>query len=129
FLVLGKADGSTSQVNLGAIGAINNDMVNPAAGNAVGIFGSYQTRNLPGSGSHFTWNAQAQEALYKSMQQGVGGGSSVTSLYLNLNYSLLKNSHGDDVVQITGQPGVYGELDTPNLTTKNWVFRAGAGAF
>ena len=47
FWALGKADGSTSQVNLGVIGSINNDMVNPAAGNAVGVFGSYQTAISP----------------------------------------------------------------------------------
>lgn len=129
FLVLGKVDGSTTQGQFGFIGAINNDWVNPKAGSAVGVFGSIQTRNLPGSGSRVTWSAQAQQAFYESLKRGVGGGSSVTSLNVTGNISLLKDSQGNDVVQVTGQTGPYLEVDTPNMTTNKWNFGAGWGFF
>jgi len=130
FLVLGKVDGSTEQGQIGFLGSIANDWVKPnAASTAVGIFGSIQTRNLPGSGSRITWTTQVQQAFYQSLQKGVGGGSSVTSLNVTGNISLLKDSQGNDVVQITGQTGPYLEIDTPNMVTRDWKFGAGWGAF
>jgi peptidoglycan hydrolase-like protein with peptidoglycan-binding domain len=130
FLVLGKVDGSTEQGQIGFLGSIANDWVKPnAASNAVGIFGSIQTRNLPGSGSRLTWTAQVQQALWQSLQNGVGGGSSVTSLNVTGNISIKKDSQGNDVVQITGQTGPYVEFDTPNMVNRDWKYAVGWGAF
>ena len=129
FLALGKVDGSTTQAQIGFIGSLNNDKINRDASSAVGAFGSIQTRNLPGSGNHFTWTTQAQEAVYQSLRRGVGGGSSVTSLNVTGNISVLKDKQGNDVVQITGQTGPYMEVDTPNATTRKWNFGAGWGFF
>jgi peptidoglycan hydrolase-like protein with peptidoglycan-binding domain len=128
FLVFGKVDGSTSQGQIGVIGSLNNGWTNPGGTSTVGVFGSLQTKNLPGSGERFTWSAQIQQALFRNMKQD-GGGNSTTAINITGNISLLKDSQGNDVVQITGQTGPFVEIDTPNSVTNKWNAGVGWGVF
>jgi peptidoglycan hydrolase-like protein with peptidoglycan-binding domain len=126
LLVLGKADGSTSQVAVGFVGSINIFRNDSNSTSSSGVFASWQTKNLLGSGDTFTWTTQLQEAIVKSVS---GGRSFTTTGTVNANISLGKNKAGDDVVQITGQAGLFLEIDAPTKTNNDWSAVAGVSGF
>jgi hypothetical protein len=48
---------------------------------------------------------------------------------VNANLSLVKNKNGDDVVQLTGQGGLFMEVDTPSKSSSHWAASGGGLGF
>jgi hypothetical protein len=125
-LVLGKPDGSTSQTQVGYVGSL--DLFNKDLNRTVtsGVFASWQTKNLPSLWDRLTWTVQMQEAITNSV---AGGATFTTTGLVSANLSLKKNAQGDDVVQLTGQAGLYLEVDSPSQADNRWSASAGATGF
>jgi hypothetical protein len=126
LLILGKADGSTSQVAVGFLGSVNIFKSDVKQSSSSGVFASWQTSNLWPSGNTFTWTGQLQEAITNSVKSGR---AFTTTGTVNANISLAKNKNGDDVVQITGQAGLFLEIDAPNKTDPKWNATTGLTGF
>jgi hypothetical protein len=125
-LVLGKADGSTSQTQLGYLGSVDIFSKDLNRTRTSGVFASWQTQNLPSPWKRLTWTAQVQEAITNSV---TGGAAFTTEGLVNANLSLVKNKNGDDVVQLTGQGGLFMEVDTPSKSSSHWAASGGGLGF
>ena len=74
----------------------------------------------------FTWTAQVQQSVIDT----VGSGRSFTTTgQASGNLSIGKNKSGDDVLQITGQAGLFLEVDAPNKTSPHWQAFTGISGF
>jgi hypothetical protein len=126
ILVLGKADGSTSQTQFGYVGSLDlfaHDLNRTVTS---GVYASWQTRNLPSPWERLTWTVQMQEAITGSV---AGGAAFTTTGVVSANLSLAKNKHGDDVVQVTGQGGLFLEVDSPSQANNRWRASGGGTGF
>jgi hypothetical protein len=126
ILVLGKADGSTSQTQVGYVGSVNLFEKDLNRTTTSGVFASWQTKNLPSPWQRLTWTMQMQEAITNSV---AGGAAFTTTGLVSANLSLKKNKHGDDVVQLTGQAGLYLEVDSPSQADNRWSASGGGTGF
>jgi hypothetical protein len=126
ILVLGKADGSTSQTQLGYVGSL--DIFAPDLNRSItsGVYASWQTKNLPSPWKRLTWTVQMQEAITNSV---AGGAAFTTTGVVSANLSLAKNKQGDDVVQLTGQGGLFLEVDSPSQADNRWSASGGGTGF
>lgn len=94
----------------------------------LGFTGSLVGNNLVGSGDSFTWSAAAQAALNKSLN--TRSASAQGQVFAQANLSLKKNSNGDDVLQVTGQAGLFLSAEAPNDNNGNkWNITGGAVLF
>lgn len=126
ILVLGKADGSTSQTQLGYVGSLNIFAKDLNRSRTSGVFASWQTKNLPSPWKRLTWTVQMQEAIANSV---AGGAAFTTTGVVSANLSLAKNKQGDDVVQLTGQGGLFLEVDSPSQADNRWSASGGGTGF
>jgi hypothetical protein len=126
ILVLGKADGSTSQTQFGYVGSLNLFAKDVNSTRTSGVFASWQTKNLPSPWKRLTWTVQMQEALTNSV---AGGAAFTTTGLVSANVSLAKNKQGDDVVQLTGQAGLFLEVDSPSQADNRWSASGGGTGF
>ena len=126
ILVLGKADGSTSQTQIGYVGSL--DIFAPDLNRSItsGVYASWQTKNLPSPWKRLTWTVQMQEAITNSV---AGGAAFTTTGVVSANVSLAKNKQGDDVVQLTGQAGLFMEVDSPTQADNHWSASGGGTGF
>jgi len=126
ILVLGKADGSTSQTQLGYVGSLNIFAKDINRSRTSGVYASWQTKNLPSPWKRLTWTVQMQEAIANSV---AGGAAFTTTGVVSANLSLAKNKQGDDVVQLTGQGGLFLEVDSPSQADNRWSASGGGTGF
>jgi hypothetical protein len=126
ILVLGKADGSTSQTQIGYVGSLNLFAKDVNSTRTSGVFASWQTKNLPSPWKRLTWTVQMQEAITNSV---AGGAAFTTTGLVSANVSLAKNKQGDDVVQLTGQAGLFMEVDSPTQADNRWSASGGGTGF
>jgi hypothetical protein len=126
ILVLGKADGSTSQTQFGYVGSLNLFAKDIHSTRTSGVFASWQTKNLPSPWKRLTWTIQMQEAITNSV---AGGAAFTTTGLVSANVSLAKNKQGDDVVQLTGQAGLFMEVDSPTQADNRWSASGGGTGF
>jgi hypothetical protein len=126
ILVLGKADGSTSQTQLGYVGSLNIFAKDLNRSRTSGVYASWQTKNLPSPWKRLTWTVQMQEAIANSV---AGGAAFTTTGVVSANVSLRKNKQGDDVVQLTGQGGLFLEVDSPSQADNRWSASGGGTGF